>query len=362
MSVALAACGTLPQSSFVAKPVPTSGGPYLLVGRLVNRVYIAFDGFDWRGTRRGTFGPVQICPSQGVGPCRSLQFAPDGSRALDLEQVIGPSGETLGTLPQINNTGYSYSLGEWVWADDSRHLCAVGNPHYSSPPANPGGPGLVGPGLVGPWPGAPTRLYVATAGGSYREVAPLDVGGSNDITTILACSTAADQALTLTQILPGGSEAVVRLSQLSTGATLLDRRITLSEVQAASVRSSFVASPDGRFMAISPIDYNGVTTVLDLSSAQVPSRLIPGRVHGFSYDDSRVVVSGPTGVRVVTVSNGSSVWKSGQSFCGFAERPDAAHSDQAVCVGASFDVWVVPAQGSPQHVATGGLAGLDVGP
>ena len=358
VSLALVACGnTLPSELPSFGPAATSGGPYILVYRPTDRIHIAFTAYDWNGVDRGEFGPVQICPSAGLGACHSLQFAPDGSRALDVGEVVGPTGASLGDLPQIKGHGYTYVLGGWTWADDSRNLCAVGTPLYSSPPAFPGGPAV-----GGTWPGTPNKLYVAMPNGPFREVATLDVGGSNDITTVLSCSMAADAALTLTQILPGGSDAVVRLSRLSSGSTVSQRRITLTQEQAASISTTVVASPDGRFVAISPADYNGTGTVLDLTSARSVAPAIPGRLHGFSYDGSRLVVSAPTGIRVVSIPDGKEVWTSTGSFCGLAQRPDAAHPDLAVCVGRNYEVWIVSARGTARHITDGGLAGVDAGP
>ena len=357
MAVALISCGSVAHTT----PASPNAGPFILVSADdVPTGVVEFTALDWDGgNNQGGFGPIRVCPEHGAGSCVQPIYAPDGTRALLGDVIVDATGATVQAVATSTGSGYHYGLGMLRWADDSRHLCAVGSPMYSSPASAPGGPSI-----VGPWVGAPNALYLVAADGSGRQVTTFPVGGTNDITTVLSCSLSADASLTLTQILPGGTDAVLRLSSLSSGTTLAERKLTLARDDVSTAASDLVASTDGTRLARTQADYTRQSQVTDVAHGDALGGPIPGRIHLFSADGARMLVSSPQGVSLLAVADHRVIWHSDQPFCGAVARPTPGSAQVAVCVGSggSAGVWLVGTDGSARHLADGGLASADAGP
>jgi hypothetical protein len=141
-----------------------------------------------------------------------FEVAPDGSKVLDGDEIIGVNGRTIGRI------AWTFATLP-IWADDSLHLCGVTYDQSS---------------------GGHARLVEFDVSGTSRTVATLGPSGPNISWGVLACSPAADRALVAGG--PGPGE-VIDLVRLSTGTILASH--TVKDEMSASV-----ASHDGRIIAL----------------------------------------------------------------------------------------------------------------
>ena len=188
-----------------------------------------------------------------------FEVAPDGSKVLDGDQIIGVNGRTIGRIAWTSATLPT-------WADDSQHLCGV---------------------TYDPQSGGHARLVELDVSGTSRTVATLGPSGSNISWGVVACSPAADRVLV--EGGPGPGE-VIDLVRLSTG-TILARHFVADEIAAS------VASHDGRIIAVS--EPSGIA-VRDTWTWALEARIVRwGAPEGYpligsavtaSWDGSRLLV------------------------------------------------------------------------
>ena len=225
---------------------------------------------DWSGNVHGSV------PTLGF-----TSPSPDGSRFLRATTAISAEdwlGHPIGALDVDPNV---YGLA--MWADDGRHLCAVGAPAGSGPDA--------GKGLL--WIGAP--------GEKGRIVGAVGKAGSQP--AVAACSLKNDRAVVASGLFPHWPPGTTRylitdeiqIVKLSTGSIEYQHQYPLGYLAgqgdpgAAPDWVVVAASPDAHYVAESGV-FNGTTAIREMPSGNVVSSL-HGSVRGFSWDSSRIVVS-----------------------------------------------------------------------
>jgi len=355
VTLVVTSCGPalpLPGAHAGAGP-PDSGGPYLIMASAQQGT----DGFpmvDWSGKVRGTFHPLQLC-APGTGPCFSPIFSPDGTRAVLNNEVISDAGASLGTLPISANksvtgsTVTQYALDEFVWGDDSRHLCAIGS--AGSVTSSPGRADMVQPTLP-----EPTRLYLTGPGDPEPHlIATLAGGGTTqDESHVLACSPSHGTALTATYLLPGPSRLIIQLIRLSDGAVVATRTYPSGPGKMNTRQSDYVSSVDGRELAENASDN---TAVIDVVTGIPMGPPLPGHVRLFSADGQRAALTrggagdGCAGAEVVDVRTGRVLWQTDVIADGAKSRPDRAHADLAIGLR-DHNVWIVGSDGSSRILAS----------
>jgi hypothetical protein len=228
--------------------------------------------FSWAsGARLGTLHP----PVTTAGAL--IVTAPDRSRFVsrglwgDADTLVDATGATLGTVPP---TG-----GEFLWSDDSRHLCAV----------------LRGGGPFDPVRGT-LELAVLDASPTPHHVAdlPYTNGPATTFPSLASCSTSSDLAIVVFRADSpeqgnhrGGTVSVplVEAIRLSDGAVVA--RAELSGV------GEVVAAADGRLIA-ELHGTNGPVTIRDLLAGRDLATLPAGSRPGtFSGDGTSLIVGPP---------------------------------------------------------------------
>ena len=188
-----------------------------------------------------------------------FEVAPDGSKVLDGNEIIGVNARTIGRI------AWTFATLP-TWADDSEHLCGV---------------------TYDPSSGGHATLVEFDLSGASRTVATLGPSGPNISWGVLACSPAADRALVEGGPGPG---AVIDLLRLSSGTILASHSV-------ADESAPSVASHDGRFIAVN--EPSGIA-VRDTSTWALEARIVRwGSPEGYpligsavksSWDGSQLLV------------------------------------------------------------------------
>jgi hypothetical protein len=258
-------------------PAPTPEPPALLLGGS------GWVRLDWSGHLLSTL-PMPRATYY------NLKASPDGSMLLGLAVggtmvlIDGRDGQTVSTGPRL---GDSLNV---VWADDSRHLCAM-NSSVSG-----------------------TELLVADASpvtglGSPRMI-PVPGLAAGSATAVGACSFRTGHAvITGSQLKSGQVSVQVVVIQLSGGTVLLHRDYPAP----APFVNSFISS-DGRFLVGSGSSQPVTSSVVvDLSTGDVVASL-DGVGLAFSGNDRYLAVSSFTSEAAKPGGTGSLLdWRSGRT-------------------------------------------------
>jgi hypothetical protein len=281
---------------------------------------------DWEGNRVGSL-PVR----GGFTP------SPDGSRLLlPGGQVLTAERRTLPAVP-----------GGSVWADDSRHLCAIldaaGNPAHRSLPGQPFAPESAYP---------PVFLYVLAPGDAPHKVAPVRSFNGRGGPEVAACSLRSDTAvITYSISIHRWVEHVIRLSD---GVQLLAQR---------SYGNPRAVSQDGQVIALDDFMSSSIE-IRSLPDGQLLSRFPYADVIGFSANATRLVIADHPQmmnssnyvqpVRVIEWRSGHEVWSVVGYRGRFAARPGTSDVAVHVCVDprcSAQDVWLVGDHSTPRRIA-----------
>jgi hypothetical protein len=212
-------------------------------------------------TYSGQSEGVLVVPYSGAG----FEVAPDGSKVLDGDQIIGVHGTLTGSIV--------WTSGELpIWGDDSAHLCGIANDLS---------------------PGGRTTLVEFDTTGARRTVRDLGPTPSQTSWQVLACSPEADRVVVVQQ----GNYPLetIQAIRLSTGALLTSHVVS----DASSGVGTPVASQDGRIIAVN--ESWGIV-VRDGSTWALLARIVRwgsqagypmiGSATTMSWDGSRIVIDG----------------------------------------------------------------------
>ncbi len=281
---------------------PPAGVPLVYVGDIRHPGW--YIGFDWSGKPRGT-----IKLTQPLDPNSALVQASDGQAFLVSPQSgKGGAGQFLDRLGAPTTSVDGNLLG--IWADDSRHFCAVvydfNQRSYT---------------IVVAGPNVATR----TVGVVARDTSVAQTGVS-----LASCSIQNDRAVAVRTIINYPSEMWV--VQLSTGKTLIHRTF-----DPCLCLSSVTASADGTLIAenspasVAQSGKSLSTDVRRLSDGKVITTMTPTiGVLAFSSDDSSALVTLSPWINgravqlaVVDLATGRIVWQSDstQELAGYAVEP-----------------------------------------
>jgi hypothetical protein len=260
-----------------------------------------------------------------------IEQSPDGSRALvDQASVIDMTGTGLGTVQIPGLPTYAVS-----WADDNRHLCALGIPQASGPES----------------------LWLLQPGAAARKIADVGPHISEDGAT---CSVAANRAVVVhtrrfhyppPQGTPYQVTTLLQVLDLSSGRILFahdygpDLPNTLTQAW---------ASLDGRYLVEENI-LQKKTTVTELATGHIIATLTNAWVTEISADDREVAIhavgANMDETRVANLATGRVIWK-GQGSLSVRFRPGS--SDFLVRLddpAGDYDLLLVPSAGSPRIIA-----------
>ena len=334
---------------------PDADAPYLLYSVAGDPDDGSLRMMDWSGIERGAFAAVRT-PTGGRGrPRFAPRFAPDGTRALLLNDVVTAAGIHLGSVGAVlgGAVGEQIVLTDFRWSDDSRTLCSIGVTRIISRPLGTSSPGSITPTQVA-MPVAPATLFLTTPGGEPRRIATLVEGGTTqNLSAVLACSPPRGTALTATLFLPGPSGLVLQLVRLADGAVLASRSLTSGPGATNTLRQDYVATPDGTLLAQNGSDHS---SVVDLRTSTPMGPELPGRIWLLSADGSRAVltpggaVNGSDGAMIVEVRGGHVVWRTPIIVEGAKARPDPSRPDIAVGLR-DGTIWLIPSGGEAHMLA-----------
>jgi hypothetical protein len=299
---------------------------------------------DWEGK-----------PAGGLALHGKFRASPDGSRLLLPDgQVMTAEGHTLPRVP-----------ANAVWADDSRHLCAI-----LDADGNPANQPLPGQAVNGQLPlnraYPPAFLYVLVPGGSPRRVAAAPSFGRLH-PEVAACSIRFDTGV-ITNIGGPFRSMVAQVTRLSDGTQLLGQP-GLSEVRAVSSDGQLVARQDRAGFS---------TEIRRLPGGELLARLPYAEVVGFSADGTRLVAidvpdcnlnggvgpcisvaghphSNPLAAQVIEWRTGRAIWSADGYPGSFAARPGASDVAVYVCLDprcSSSDVWLIGDRSTPRRIAS----------
>jgi hypothetical protein len=253
-----------------------------------------------------------------------FEVAPDGSKVLDGNDIIGVNGRTIGriawTFPTLP-----------TWEGDSQHLCGV---------------------TYDPSSGGHDALVEFDMSGTSRSVATLGPSGLNVSWGVLACSPTADRA-----VVEGGSGSggVIDVLRLSTGTILASHSV-------GDETSTSVASHDGRIIAVN--EPSGIA-VRDASTWALEALIVRwGRPAGYPLIGSAVKASWD-GSRLLVDAGGASGACHPQWLVDWARNRDILTSTSLAPLGcsavlplthgASFFVSTNPMPGALYLVADNGM-------
>ena len=334
---------------------PDSDGPYLLYSVAGDPDDGSLRMMDWSGIERGAFAPLQTGGGGRGRPRFSPRFAPDGTRALLLNDVVNAAGIHLGNVGAVlgEDVGEQTVLADFRWSDDSRTLSSIGVARIISRPTGTSSPGSITPTQVA-MPLAPATLFLTTPGGKPRRIATLAEGGTTqNLSSVLACSPSRGTALTSTFLLPGPSHLVLQLVRLADGSVAASRTLTSGAGRTNSLRQDYVATPDGTLLAQNGADRS---TIVDLRTGVPAGPELPGRVRLLSADGSRAVltpggaVNGSEGAMIVEVSSGHVLWRTSIIAEGAKARPDPSEPDIALGLRDGV-IWLIPSGGNARVLA-----------
>jgi hypothetical protein len=311
---------------------------------------------DWEGK-----------PAGGLALRGKFKASPDGSRLLLPDgQVMTAEGRMLPAAPPNS-----------VWADDSRHLCAIldadGNP------ANQPLPGQAVNGQLPLNPAYPPAfLYALSAGEAPHKVAPVPsfTGFSAGGPQVAACSLRSDVA-----VITYSSFArpwVAQVNRLSDGAHLLGPPDPQANYPRPNYTGVSAVSPDGQLFVVENV-HSYSKEIRRLPDGEMLAQLpFYVRVSGFSADGTRLVAmdvpdcnlnggvgpcisvaghphSNPLAARVIEWRTDREIWSADGYPGSFAARPGASDVAVHVCLDprcSSNDVWLVGDRSTPRQIAT----------
>jgi hypothetical protein len=249
---------------------------------------------DWTGKIRGTLKAAQPIANTGGYDGGVLAVAPDGSRIILGAQVVDARGQGTGATVTSDKTGF-------IWADDSRHLCAM------SPQFSPSATLL------------PQTLMTFLPGGQPRASARVGMAGNQAGAGIYACSFQSGRGLVVQNYNQAASESW--LVNLTSGAVVHHQTypspgngfstLTVSHDGAYVAESLTTTVPNGPSTAGPSVIRSGVTGAV---LATTPAGT---QVTAFSWDGSLAVLQGTVGtgtafstdVRVIEWRTGRVVWR-----------------------------------------------------
>jgi hypothetical protein len=308
---------------------------------------------DWEGK-----------PAGGLALHGKFRASPDGSRLLLPDgQVMTAEGHTLPRVP-----------ANAVWADDSRHLCAILDAEGN--PANQPLPGQAVNGLLPMNPAYPPAfLYTLSAGEAPHKVAPVPsfTGFGAGGPQVAACSLRSDVA-----VITYSSFArpwVAQVTRLSDGVQLLGQ----SSYPRPNYTGVSAVSQDGRLFVVGERPPSYSNEIRGLPDGEMLGQLpFYVRVSGFSADGTRLVVmdvpdcnlnggvgpcisaagqphSNPLAARVIEWRTGRAIWSADGYPGSFAARPGGSDVAVHVCLDPrcfSNDVWLVGDRSTPRRIAS----------
>ena len=238
-------------------PLPPSGVPVFYIAHPGDHSLTAVDD---QGRIVGAVPLAAPAVYHGVIP------SPDGSAYMTLDQVVDQRGAVLANTKGLTAT----------WADDSRHLCAVGRSPEGATTAVP-----------------TTPLKLLTLGGTERTVAMLhDPEGFDAGSSVLACGVTADRAVVAHSVCC--SVTSVTVYQLSTGAALHRWEAPTNGDAALGVD----ASRNGRVVTVETLVGHApppaTCQVLDSASGRALSAVFTGPCNGFSSDGRLLLLNAQT--------------------------------------------------------------------
>jgi hypothetical protein len=307
---------------------------------------------DWEGK-----------PTGGLALRGKFRASPDGSRLLlPGGQVMTAEGHMLSAVPANS-----------VWADDSRHLCAIldadGNP------ANQPLPGQAVNGVLPMNPAYPPAfVYTLSSGETPHRVAPVPSFSRGGGPEVAACSLRSDTAVITYDAM--AFRWVAQVTRLSDGVQLLGQ----SDYQVPYVLPNFTwviaVSPDGRLVVVENVRTRS-KEMRRLPDGEILGQLPYARVLGFSADGTRLVIRdvppcGTSGfeecgppvvnshsnmrtVRVIEWRTDREIWSADGYQGSFAARPGSSQVAVNVCLDprcSSSDVWLIGDRSTPRRIAT----------
>jgi hypothetical protein len=279
----------------------------------------------------------------------SAYQAPDGTRLFIGTGYADQAGTVLAPALSLK--------GGPGFADDSRHVCAMGTADGSIPSGN----------------GEPGWLFTGQLGSVLHRVVQFGTYGGQSAPRLVACSYQNDRAVVEQDGPMSANE--VRVFILSTGALLYQHQYTSGQVA-----SWMLASHDGRYLAeqtISPDAQGrqvfGDTLIRRTSDGTVVARLAAQSVVAFSWDGSRVVTTPALNsvdsheVHLVDWQRGQVLWRLPEpagiapgSFAYVSTLARPGGTDFMIGVAASSSgqspvdqLWLVHANGTAVQVAKG---------
>jgi hypothetical protein len=264
-----------------------------------------------------------------VKDARSFVQSPDGTRLLFIDGlVVNEHGALLGKLA-IPAT----FPGQTMWADDSKHLCALGpDPLRRATPNTPTGGRMA--------------LYLEQLGEPPQRVGPIPPAGFNNGSMLAACSLSAHQALLLA--ISGGGVRPNAPYDLADGRA---RPLAIPGFQADN---AFAVSPDLRLVGRSEgaqVPLSGA--IRDLVRGDLVASYNNERVAAFSWDGRLALLAHPEPMtdlgepitsRVVDTANGREIGTVGGTPIGAIAQPLGRTLIVGVVGGATGnreDIWLV---------------------
>jgi len=312
MSTRLGHRASVPAATPQAGPLkdygpPPAGVPLMYLIDPRNGAWL--QAYDWQGRPRGTVKLALPVVDQGYA---TVLAAPDGSGF-----VYRPQGGVTQYLDRLGRpiaSGFLPSTaqgGDWLWADDSRHLCVV---TFVSP--------------SGDW-----RLYTKLPGEADHLVGILPTGP----VTLASCSVRNDRAIVVngTATCCGiQSPSELWVFRISDGKILSDYTYTYPNSVATVVTSSdgVLIAENSTRSAGQPVANPSSTVIRRVSDRAVIASLDPSIVVlAFSGDDSLVLVGiipggvltgQPILLSVIDVRSGQVTWHEQGALMTGMEQPN----------------------------------------
>jgi hypothetical protein len=261
--------------------------------------------------------------------------APDGSRLM----VSDPTG--LAVFTSDGRVLDFLTLYRGIWADDSKHLCAVSTLD--------GGPGIVWQ-QVSPSQriGFPQSAwtFLALPGGASAPAAQVGTFSPHGGILPVACSPASNRLVIATSFVT--QVVSVAVYRLSDGQRLRQWQPGSVTGGAVAITENVVASHDGRWLAENA---QIGSQIREVSTGTILATLPRGQVVAFSWDGSRILVVGFNGrISLRDWRQGRDLWKA----CGFepvAVRPAAADFMVGLHGRGPQELRIVDADGSVTPIA-----------
>jgi hypothetical protein len=280
---------------------------------------------DWTGHEWRTFSMYG-----------QIRQSPDGSRALvDGSNIIDASGTGLGTVHIPGLPTYDVT-----WADDDRHVCAIGTPQSASADSGQ------------------SSLWLFSVNASPRQIAAVGRPGSD--TFVATCSMATNRAVILgttrfhyppPQGDPYEITMLLQVVDLTTGKIIYGRDYSTA---LPNTLISAGTSPDGRYLVEDNL-LQRKTTITELATGHTVAAFTNANLIGFSWDDHEVALHVSGGnvdeTRVVDLATGHIIWKDQGSLGVLFRQGSADFVVRQDHPGGDYDLLLVPASGNPRIIA-----------